>query len=50
MNNDQVSSIAFFLTGLAIALGAVRYNLGTFSAPDSGLMPFLIGLTICGLS
>ena len=46
MNNDQASSGAFFFIGLAIALGAVRYKLGTFSAPDSGLMPFLVGAAI----
>ncbi|RPJ37638.1 MAG: tripartite tricarboxylate transporter TctB family protein [Deltaproteobacteria bacterium] len=46
MNNDQASSGAFFIIGLAIAFGAVRYKLGTFSAPDSGLMPFLVGTAI----
>jgi len=46
LNNDQASSGAFFIIGLAIALGAVRYKLGTFSAPDSGLMPFLVGAAI----
>jgi hypothetical protein len=50
LNNDQASSGAFFLFGLAIALGAVRYKLGTFSAPDSGLMPFLVGLAISFLA
>ena len=50
MNNDQVSSAFFFFVGLAIALGAVGYKLGTFSAPDSGLMPFLVGLAISVLS
>jgi hypothetical protein len=50
LNNDQVSSGAFFFIGLAIALGAVRYKLGTFSSPDSGLMPFLVGLAISFLS
>jgi hypothetical protein len=46
LNNDQASSAAFFFVGLAIALGAVRYKIGTFSAPDSGLMPFLAGAAI----
>jgi hypothetical protein len=46
LNNDQASSGAFFIIGLAIAFGAIRYKLGTFSAPDSGLMPFLVGAAI----
>jgi hypothetical protein len=50
LNNDQASSGAFFFIGLAIALGAVRYKLGTFSSPDSGLMPFLVGLAIASLA
>lgn len=50
MNNDQASSGAFFFLGLAIALGAVRYKLGSFSSPDSGLMPFLVGLAISFLA
>ncbi len=50
MNNDQASSGFLFFIGLAIALGAVRYKLGTFSAPDSGLMPFLVGLAISFLA
>jgi len=50
LNNDQVSSAAFFFIGLAIALGAIRYKLGTFSTPDSGLMPFLVGLAISFLA
>jgi len=50
LNKDQVSSGAFFFIGLAIALGAVRYKLGTFSSPDSGLMPFLVGLAISFLA
>jgi len=46
MNNDQVSSGAFLLIGAAICLGSIRYNIGSLSEPDSGLMPFLIGATI----
>jgi putative tricarboxylic transport membrane protein len=47
VNNDQASSGALFFTGLAICLGAVRYRLGTFAQPDSGLVPFLAGAGIC---
>ncbi len=50
MNNDQASSAAFFFIGLAIALSALRYKLGTFSNPDSGLMPFLVGMAISFLA
>jgi putative tricarboxylic transport membrane protein len=47
LNNDQASSGALFAAGLAICLGAVRYRLGTFAQPDSGLVPFLAGARIC---
>jgi len=50
LNNDQASSAAFFFIGLVIALGALRYKLGTFSTPDSGLMPFLVGAAISFLA
>jgi len=50
MNKDQASSGFFFFIGLAIALSAVRYKLGSFSTPDSGLMPFLVGLAISFLA
>lgn len=43
MTNDQVSSIFFIGTGGAICVASVGYSLGTLSAPDSGLMPFLTG-------
>jgi hypothetical protein len=50
MNNDQVSSGAFFLIGTAICIGSVRYKLGSLSEPESGLMPLLIGAAISSFS
>ena len=47
MNNDQASSAVLFVAGLGICLGAVRYRLGSFAQPDSGLVPFLAGAAIC---
>lgn len=47
MNTDQASSAVLFATGVVICLGAVRYRLGSFAQPDSGLVPFLAGAAIC---
>jgi putative tricarboxylic transport membrane protein len=47
LNNDQASSATLFAVGVAICLGAVRYGLGSFAQPDSGLVPFLAGAGIC---
>ncbi len=50
LNNDQVSSGVFFLIGLAICLGSLQYKVGSFSSPQSGLMPFMVGAFILFLS
>ncbi len=47
MNNDQVSSSVLFVIGVAIAIGSKGYDLGSLSAPNSGLVPFLTGLGVC---
>jgi putative tricarboxylic transport membrane protein len=43
VTNDQASSLAFILFGGLICAASIGYSLGTLSAPDSGLMPFLTG-------
>jgi hypothetical protein len=52
VTNDQASGLAFVLIGCLICAGSVGYGLGTFSAPDSGLMPFLtgVGMVVLGIS
>ena len=50
MNNDQVSSGVLFVFGLAVCLRSIHYELGTLSAPESGLMPFLTGAAISSFS
>jgi len=47
LNNDQASSSVLFIVGVAIAIGAEGYELGSLSAPNSGLVPFLTGLGVC---
>lgn len=47
MNNDQASSSVLFVVGVAIAIGSEGYELGSLSAPSSGLVPFLAGLGVC---
>ena len=46
MNDDQVSGGIWFFIGLTICLASLPYELGTFSSPGSGLLPFLSGLAI----
>lgn len=46
MNNDQVSTGAFLVVGVAICLQALSYQLGRLSSPGSGFMPFVAGAAI----
>jgi len=45
-NNDQTSSLLWFVLGSIVAIASFRYNLGTMASPGTGFMPFLAGLTI----
>jgi hypothetical protein len=49
-NNDQRSSLFWFVIGLAIAFYSGKYGLGTLSSPGPGFVPFLSGLAIAGLA
>lgn len=44
------SAVVGALAGAAIAVGGYRLGLGTPGAPDSGFLPFWIGLLLTGLS
>jgi len=50
LNHDQLSSGLFFLFGCLICFYSLSYKLGSLAAPESGLMPFLSGATICLLA
>jgi putative tricarboxylic transport membrane protein len=49
-NNDQRSSVVWFIVGLAIAFYSGKYGLGKLSSPGPGFVPFLSGLAIAGLA
>lgn len=50
LNNDQLSSMVWFILGLAVCLGSLQYKLGTPASPGTGFMPFLAGAAICFFS
>lgn len=47
LNNDQVSSAAWFAAGAWIAIASLGYGLGTLASPGSGFITFLAGLAMC---
>ena len=49
-NNDQVSGAIAIVVGIAVALGSVRYGLGTIESPGTGLFSFLVGCAIAFLA
>ncbi len=49
-NNDQRSSLFWLGVGLAIAVYAQKYGLGTPSSPGAGFLPFLSGVAIAVLA
>ncbi len=46
INNDQASSTVWFILGLIIAMGSLRYGVGPLESPATGFIPFLAGLAI----
>ena len=50
LNNDQGSSIFWFLCGVIIIFVSIPYGLGGLHRPSTGFMPFLTGCAICILS
>lgn len=49
-NNDQRSSLFWFVVGLAVTAYSGKYGLGTPSVPGPGFLPFLTGLAMMGLA
>ncbi len=49
-NNDQWSSLIWFLIGLGIASYSIKYGLGSVSNHGPGFVPFLAGVALGGLS
>jgi putative tricarboxylic transport membrane protein len=50
MSSDRVASIIWLIFGLVLAEESYRLNIGKFNKPDSGLFPFLVGLSLILLS
>jgi putative tricarboxylic transport membrane protein len=44
------TSVALVAAGAAIAIGALRYDFGSFDTPGAGFLPFFAGLAIAGFS
>jgi hypothetical protein len=44
LNNDQVSSLFWFILAVVIILASIPYGLGTLGSPGTGFLPFLTGL------
>lgn len=44
------ASVALMGAGVAIAIGALRYDFGSFDIPGAGFVPFFAGLAIAGFS
>jgi len=50
LNNDQLSSAILFFMGLLVSYFSIPYQIGAINAPESGFLPFYIGLVICLLA
>lgn len=46
MKKDRISGFFFLFLSIAICAGALRLNIGTFSRPAEGSLPFLSGAVI----
>jgi putative tricarboxylic transport membrane protein len=46
LNNDQWSSLFWFICGVVICIASIHYGLGTLHNPGTGFVPFLAGLAI----
>ena len=46
MKRDRISGLFFLLLSIGICAGALRLNIGTFSRPAEGSLPFLSGALI----
>ncbi len=44
------TSLVLMAAGAAIAIGALRYDFGSFDTPGAGFLPFFAGLAIAGFS
>ncbi len=49
-NPDQWSSLFWFLAGLGITLGSLKYGFGTLQAPGAGFITFFAGAVLSLLS
>ncbi len=49
-NNDQRSAVFWLISGLLIALGSSKYDMGSFSSPGPGFLPLTVGLIMAALA
>jgi hypothetical protein len=49
-SNDFLSSLFLFVIAVLACVGATKYHVGSFSDPQAGSFPFLMGLVIGVLS
>lgn len=49
-NQNRIAALFFLFTGLFFALYARTVEIGTFTEPGPGFMPFFGGLTLAGMS
>ena len=47
MNSERLSSVFWFVLGIAAMVGSARLGLGTTGEPGSGFMPFTAGAFVC---
>ena len=46
LNNDQWSSLFWFVCGVITCIGSIQYKMGEISNPAAGFLPFLAGLAL----
>jgi putative tricarboxylic transport membrane protein len=49
-NNEQASSVVWFVIGLIIVILSIRMDIGSFLSPAAGFMPLLAGSAMCVFS
>jgi hypothetical protein len=46
MSMDRFVVLCCLIIGLLISIGSVRLGLGSFTQPEAGMLPFVVGLLI----
>ncbi len=48
--DNRISCLVLLLISILICLGSVKYHIGSFSKPDAGTFPFVLGIVMASLS